>query len=194
MEIRAEGDTLFLDGRELSTLDLFVSRALRIIGNHTPYVIVSGYIAILLGRTRSTEDIDILIPFSEPDAFIALHDDLLHQYEFINSEPASGLYSLLVSGSGIRLCEKDSFIPNIEIKFVIHESDAYSFEHRKRLLIQGKPFFISPFEIQIAYKLWLGSEKDLEDAIFIYEVTRDLIDEEVFLDFCNSFGVTYETP
>lgn len=193
MDIRWDGRTLSFEGRELSELDLFVCRIIDILLEHSKYVIVSGYIAILFGRTRSTEDIDILIPPCEFSTFHLLHDEyILKGYEFLNAEDASGLFSLLISGSGIRLSEKGSFIPNIEIKFVKNKSDEYSFLNRIKLMIEEKIFYISPLEIQIAYKLWLGSEKDIEDAIFIYEISREIIDIHVLNEFCKSFGVTYD--
>ena len=43
--------------------------------------------------------------------------------------------------------------------------------------------------MQIAYKFWLGSEKDIEDAIYLREVCRDFIDEDLLRAFCSSFGV-----
>jgi hypothetical protein len=89
-------------------------------------------------------------------------------------------------------CEKDAFIPNIEIKFTRNESDAYSFTNRIPLIINDRTFWIGPLEMQIAYKLWLGSGKDIEDAIYIREISRDFIDEVLLRDFCSSFGVNYD--
>ncbi|NLV27807.1 MAG: hypothetical protein GXY48_11705 [Methanomicrobiales archaeon] len=190
MTIRKDSDKIFLDGRNLSELDRFVCNVLDIISKYTSYVIVSGYVAILFGRSRSTEDVDILIPFCDISLFIKLHDELLeNNYEFLNAEDSFGLFSILTSGSGVRLCEKDSFIPNIEIKFVKNESDDYSFQNRIPLIIADKNFYISPLEIQIAYKIWLGSEKDIEDALFLKEVTSDFIDEKLLQEFYSSFKV-----
>ncbi|MGC9435600.1 MAG: hypothetical protein ACP5C4_05885 [Methanomicrobiales archaeon] len=194
MHLHKDGGILYLDGRELSDLDLFVCRVLRVLSAFFSYVIVSGYVAILLGRTRSTEDVDILIPPGDQPICAAFHEACIqHGYEFLNAGNVADLYSLLVSGSGIRLCEQDLFIPNIEIKFIKDEVDAYSFEQRMQLVAGGETFFISPLEIQIAYKLWLGSQKDIEDAIFIREVAGDIIDEDQLCMFCESFGVDDET-
>ncbi|MDD1730122.1 MAG: hypothetical protein LUQ50_13760 [Methanospirillum sp.] len=166
---------------------------LDILSDYSSYVIISGYVAILFGRTRSTEDVDILIPMCECSTFLLLHDKFIQMgYEFLNEENGNGLYSMLLSGSGVRLCEKDSFIPNIEIKFIKNESDEYSFINRIKLVSSEKTFFISPLEIQIAYKLWLGSDKDIEDAIFLYTVSKQMINKDLFYEFCSSFGVNYE--
>ncbi|MEI7648204.1 MAG: hypothetical protein WCJ47_00660 [Methanomicrobiales archaeon] len=171
-------------------MDLFVCRVLDILTLYTPYVIVSGYVSILFGRTRSTEDVDILIPVCDVSSFLLLHDRFIeHGYEFLNAEDGRGLHSMLTSGSGIRLCEKDKFIPNIEIKFIRNESDAYSFKNRISFITNDRTFWIGPLEMQIAYKFWLGSGKDIEDAIFIREISRDFIDEDLLREFCTSFGV-----
>jgi hypothetical protein len=61
------------------------------------------------------------------------------------------------------------------------------------LLIADRTFYISPLEIQIAYKLWLGSEKDIEDALFLQEVSRDLINTDLLREFFTSFEVSYDT-
>jgi len=190
MDIIQQGTTLILKGRRLSELDLFVCRVLDILTLYTPYVIVSGYVSILFGRTRSTEDVDILIPVCDVSSFLLLHDRFIeHGYEFLNAEDGRGLHSMLTSGSGIRLCEKDKFIPNIEIKFIRNESDAYSFKNRISFITNDRTFWIGPLEMQIAYKFWLGSGKDIEDAIFIREISRDFIDEDLLREFCTSFGV-----
>ncbi len=190
MDIIQQGTTLILKGRRLSELDLFVCRVLDILTLYTPYVIVSGYVAILFGRTRSTEDVDILIPVCDVSSFLLLHDRFIeHGYEFLSAEDGCGLHSMLTSGSGIRLCEKDKFIPNIEIKFIRNESDAYSFKNRISFITNDRTFWIGPLEMQIAYKFWLGSGKDIEDAIFIREISRDFIDEDLLREFCTSFGV-----
>lgn len=193
MDIEQQGSTLIIQGRRLSELDLFVCRVLDILSSHTPYVIVSGYVAILFGRTRSTEDVDILIPVCDESVFLRLHDTFLDQgCEFLNAEDGRGLYSMLISGSGIRLCEKDAFIPNIEMKFTRTEADAYSFNNRIALVINDRTFWIGPLEMQIAYKFWLGSGKDIEDGLYIREIVRDYIDENLLREFCSSFGVNHD--
>ena len=43
--------------------------------------------------------------------------------------------------------------------------------------------FISPLEIQIAYKMFLGSLKDLEDAKFLFELFKYEIDKKLLISF-----------
>ena len=85
-----------------------------------------------------------------------------------------------------------SFSPNIELKFISGEPDAYSFKNRIPLTIESRTFWIGALEMQIAYTSWLGSGKDSEDAISIREISRDFIDEDLLREFCSSFGVNDE--
>jgi predicted nucleotidyltransferase len=61
MEIEFKEDKIIFD-RELSLLDRFVlSFVEHLQTNNINYVIISGYVAILFGRSRMSEDVDIFI-------------------------------------------------------------------------------------------------------------------------------------
>ena len=49
--------------------------------------------------------------------------------------------------------------------------------------------YISPIELQIAYKLYLGTDKDLEDAFFLYELFKEKIDWRALNDYAGRLGV-----
>jgi len=53
---------IILKNKVLNVLDEFACGVFPIIEKFFDYVIVGGYVAILLGRTRTTEDIDT-VPF-----------------------------------------------------------------------------------------------------------------------------------
>ena len=59
-----------------NSIDRFVFNFVRILEKHVPYVIVSGYVAILLGRNRGTDDIDFFIPKIPKEKLSLLNDDL----------------------------------------------------------------------------------------------------------------------
>jgi hypothetical protein len=62
MDIRYSKDTITFSEKHLTLLDMFVLGFIRVLELCTPYVIVSRYVAILFGRSRGTEDVDILVP------------------------------------------------------------------------------------------------------------------------------------
>lgn len=77
MKIRKDKTKLFLDGRQLSDFDLFVSCSIDFLSGWSPYGIVSGYETILFDQTRSTEEMDIPIPFCCFSWFLQLHDECI---------------------------------------------------------------------------------------------------------------------
>ena len=64
MGIEIKGDEIVIN-RELSELDRFVLDVIDVVEKHARYVIVSGYVTILFGRSRGTEDVDFVIESGE---------------------------------------------------------------------------------------------------------------------------------
>lgn len=190
MNLRFSQNGIVLDDKILTRLDQFVLDFTRILEAVTPYVIVSGYVAILFGRSRGTEDVDILIPPLDKTAFATLHAALLAKgFEFLNAEDADGLHDMLTKKMGIRAARKDQFIPNMELKFLKDEMDREVFKRRVRVEFEGGDCFISPPDIQIAYKLFLGSDKDIEDALYLWEIFLDHLDRDRMRELFRTFRV-----
>ncbi len=158
-------NTIKLD-RVLTELDKFVLKFIKILEKHTDYVIVSGYVAILLGRNRGTDDVDIFIPKISKEKLALLYDNLLkHGYWCLNSSDLDDMYSLLTSKHSIRFAIEPSVSPNIEIKFSKDIYDDISLKNPIFVKFDGEELRISFLELQIAYKEEvLKSNKDLEDA------------------------------
>jgi len=62
-------DNVIIIDRELTELDLFVRKFLNILTRYSDYLIVSGFVSISTGRSRSTEDIDIIAPIMNKEKF-----------------------------------------------------------------------------------------------------------------------------
>jgi len=157
--------TIKLD-KILNKLDKFALEFTSILKKHTAYVIVSGYVSILFGRSRASEDIDLLVPKMEKAAFLQLYNDLVKRFECLNSSNPEELYhDYLLQGTAIRFSRKEKPIPNVEFKFAKTSMDYESLKQKLCVKIRAKELFISPIEMQIAFKeVALGSDKDLEDA------------------------------
>jgi succinate dehydrogenase flavin-adding protein (antitoxin of CptAB toxin-antitoxin module) len=191
MEIDTPGRMINFGEKQITLLDRFVLDFIQVLEQQTPYVIVSGYVAILLGRSRGTEDVDILVPRLEKARFAALHDALLSEgYEFLNAEDTGGLYEMLTGKMGIRVAKKGQFIPNIELKFFKDDIDQSVFQNRVDVVLPDAHVYISPIEVQIAYKVWLGSPKDIEDALFLFEIFRQHLDQELLKKQMKAFHVS----
>lgn len=174
MEIEFKKDNIIFD-RELSLLDSFVlSFTEHLVTNNIKYVIISGYVAILFGRSRISEDVDILIEHISFEKFLKFWSEIELSYECINTGNSYEAYNdYLKNHHAIRIAKKGSFIPNIELKFVKNDLDRYSLENRKHVKLADRSLYLSPLELQIPYKLFLGSEKDIEDARFLFKLFKD---------------------
>ena len=178
MEIKFSKNSISLDQKELTTLDKVVIKFIEAMDD-IDYVIVSGYIAIFFGRIRGTEDIDILLNKMDMKQIEELHKKLLKNnfYPVNNVEDAKDAYGLLSEGSSLRYAEKGTWAPNFELKFVKKPLDRHAMDNKMKVTFNEKyVMFISPIELQIAFKLWLGSDKDYEDARYIYNIFKGYID------------------
>lgn len=108
--------TIKLD-KELSELDRFVLNFCKILEKHTRYIIISGYVTILFGRSRGTEDVDIFIKKMKEQDFNILFEELKKKgYDCINTSKEDA-YESLKENVPIRFAKKGFFIPNVEMKF-----------------------------------------------------------------------------
>lgn len=193
MEIEFKGDTIIFS-RELSLLDSFVLDFTdKLVKNDANYVIVSGYVAILFGRSRISEDVDILIEHISFEKFLKLWGELEQDYECLNTtNPHEAYNDYLANHHAIRIAKKGSFIPNIELKFVKNDLDNYSIERKTTVKLAGRSLCISPLELQIPYKLFLGSEKDIEDARFLFKLFKDNLDNVMMKKILTRLTITDE--
>jgi hypothetical protein len=173
--------------REPSWLDCLVMEFVRCLGFN--YVIVAGYVAILLGRTRTTDDVDVVVEAAsgaEVAARVArcgfkpltLESNL--DYEF--------------SHLSVRFYKPPAVLPNFEVKPPRSFYQRYALARRVAVSIAGDVLYVSPLELQIAYKLWLGSDKDFEDAVFLYAFAKSkgILNQEELEAWARRLGVSLE--
>jgi len=175
----------------MSDLDRFVFNFCNLLDKQKiKYVIVSGYVAIVFGRSRNTEDIDILVEKISFDKFQKLWDTLKHNYDCINAGAAKEAYfDYLLKKTAVRFAEKGKFIPNFEFKFTKNADDKYSINNAVTLQINKDTIRISPLEMQVGYKLFLGSSKDIEDARFLFKLFKDRLDKEQLKGWMRHFNI-----
>ena len=163
--------------RELSDLDKFAIGFSKVIEKHTRYVIVSGYVSILLGRARVSEDIDMLIPVLDENKWNIIYNELVKEgYYCLNAQNAHDSYSYLKDDIAVRFAPKGIVIPNMEILFASEKIQKIALDTNITVAIGKNKFIISNLELQIAYKeKILKSPKDMEDARHIRLVFKDHI-------------------
>jgi len=178
--------------RELNKLDEFVLDFTKLLDN---YVLVSGYVSIVFGRSRATEDVDLLIPEMKEQEFKTIWDRVHeNNFECINTSDYSEAFKMLKEHA-IRFSEKDKPIPNMEFKMISDEIGKYSFENKIKVILNKGELEISPIEMQIAYKLDLGkqgNQKDIEDAKHLYELFKEKLNNEELSRLINKFDAKNE--
>ncbi len=178
--------------RELSSLDKLVLKFVSILDKEKiDYVIISGYFAILFGRSRNTEDIDLFIekmPFTKFESFWKALEK--NGFECIHiSEPKEAYEEFLLNKTSIRFAEKGKWMPNFELKFPSEELSQYSLQNKVKVILNGQKLNTSKLETQIAYKLYLGSEKALEDAAHLWDLFKNKLDKTLFNKFVSKLKV-----
>ncbi len=166
--------------KPLNELDKLVLRFVNLLKKHIDYVIISGYVSLLLGRTRATEDVDVYLKFMNLEDFSKLYQDLLNNgFECLNATQTMEVYNYLKDGLAVRFALKGDIIPNFEVKFVRKNIDLGIFEESIDVETEGGIIKISSLERQIAFKrYYLGSEKDLEDARYVEELAKGHLNKE----------------
>lgn len=168
MEFR--DDTLVID-KSPSSLDELVLDVTEILdGIGIKYAVVSGYVAVLLGRARATEDIDVITErFSEAKAD-ELTENLRDAGYWGSAMALDRMYETLNDGLPVRIAEESHRVPNVECKFAVDEYDRASLNDTLTVHLSGTEFTVGSLELQIAYKLGMGAEKDFEDALYLYNL------------------------
>ena len=190
MEYKLEHGTLRLD-KVLSDLDKLVLDFVSVlVDSKIRYVIISGYVAIFFGRSRTTEDIDVFVEKMGRKKFNAFYSKLIgNGYWVINAANEAEAFDLLMDSLAIRAAKKDKVVPNFEIKLPKKDTDFFSLDNAMKVVVNGKTLLMSPFEMQIPFKLWLGSEKDIEDAVHLYTLFNDRLDKRLMARVGSRLGV-----
>lgn len=191
MEIEFENNKIKLN-KEANIIDEFVIDICKILERHFNYVIVSGYLSILFGKPRGTEDVDVFVKPVDLRVFKKFYEDLHNQgFEIFNSKDADDAFEMLTEKSALRIARKELFAPNVELKFAKDKWGVKALEEKTKVTLNGNELNISPLEQNIAFKLYLGSRKDIDDACHLYLLFKKLkyINREKIIDLCRELGV-----
>ncbi len=169
--------------REISDrniLDQFCEQFCAIVEQHCKYIVVSGFLAIASGRTRGTEDIDMIIERLDKDHFFSFFKDLnSHGFVCMQTANQEEAYAYLAENLSLRFTRRNQELPEMEIKFAKDAIDAYQLNHRVKLELTGLNVWFSNVNINVAFKEeLLKSKKDLEDARHLRIVYAEQIDEQ----------------
>lgn len=171
--IELRGDTLVVD-REPNDLDELAIQFSTVLDDlDVDHVFISGYVAILTGRARATEDIDVLLERTPSDTIEQLVSELKAKEMWGPAMPLDSMAEML--DDNIWIAREGQMVPHLEAKFVNDEYDRASLENRltAELTSVDAKLPVGPFELQIAYKLYLDTPKDFEDAVHMYALFEE---------------------
>ena len=180
---RVENETIIIE-REETDLDLFVKDFLDILKKHSDYLIVSGFVSISTGRTRGTEDVDILVPVMDKDKFAKLFEDLVEgDFWCYQGDTSKNIFEYIENLNCIRFAKKNELFPNMEFISINESKKAkfFEFSNPQKIRINKFEFKIPPIEFEILYKeILLGGEKDIADAKHLRTFFSDILEEDKF--------------
>jgi len=181
-----KNDVLIIQ-RNLTKLDLFVKSFLDVFKKHSDYLVVSGFVSISTGRTRGTEDVDVLIPIMKEDEFRKLFSDLeKNGFWCYQGDTANEAYNYIKNLNSIRFARKNEIFPNIEfVPFDKSKKAKYfEFNHPQNIQIKNFEFKIPQIEFEILYKeKILAGKKDLEDAAHLRAFFSEILKEKKFKEY-----------
>ncbi|MCG2717938.1 MAG: hypothetical protein L6408_03780 [Nanoarchaeota archaeon] len=180
-------DGIIVINRDLTSLDIFVKDFLNILKKHIRYMVVSGFVSICTGRTRATEDVDILMPVMKKEKFERLFLDLCKNgFWCYQGDEAGERDEYLEHLTSIRFARKDEMYPNIELVPFdkTRKAKTFEFEYPQKIRIKDFEFNASPIEFEILYKeIILKSNKDMADAKHLRTFFSDILDEKKFKEY-----------
>jgi len=153
------------------------------------HAFIAGYLAILTGRARATDDVDVLIEELSASEVNALVDELEDAGFWGPAMPLEEMHGNLSAGTNIWVAPADQTTPHLEVKFPTDEFDRASLSNSINARVGGRELPIGPLELQIAYKLYLAAEKDLEDAAHLYLLFEETLRIDRLEDWVGRLGV-----
>jgi hypothetical protein len=158
------------------------------------HVFISGYVTILAGRSRATEDIDVLLEPIDDETIAQLASRSKDDGLWGPAMPLDSMAEMLTGGDNIWVARDDEMVPHLEVKFVDDEYDRASLRNRTtaRLTDVGVELPIGPLELQIAYKLYLSAQKDFEDAVHLYTLFEETLSSSKLERWVERLGVEDE--
>ena len=181
-----KGDTIILH-RELTELDRFLEDFLLVLKKFAQYLVVSGFVSISSGRTRGTEDIDVLVEVKDEQVFASFFQDILdHGFWCYQGDSVQEVWPYVRDLLSVRFARKNEMFPNIEfIRFDNSKKAKYfEFNHCMEVRVKDFEFRIPPIEFEILYKeSVLKGKKDLEDARHLRTFFSAMLKTEKFKEY-----------
>ena len=197
MTVEFKDNEIILDKNRSIIDDMALDFSEILVRNNIRYVFFSRYVSILLGNNETGEeinDIDILIQNIAFEKFLKLWLEIERSYECKNTnDPIDAYNAYLKNYHAVKIIKKDSQIAEFRIKIVKNELDRFTLKYRKKVILGDRILFISPLEMQIPYNLFKGSRKDIDDARYLYKLSREKLNITMMERFLSELKIPRES-
>jgi hypothetical protein len=194
MKIEFKDNEIICDKKLSITDDLVLDFSDILLKNNIRHVIFSQYISNLLGIDRKCEDIDILIQNISFEKFLKLWLEIENTYDCKNTgDPIDAYNAYLKNHHAVRIVKKESKIPEFRIKIVKNEIDRFMLKYRKKVILGDRNLFISPLEMQIPFNLFQGSPEYIDDARYLYKLSKEKLNMTMMERFLNELKIPKES-
>lgn len=102
------------------------------------------------------------------------------------TKPKEAYEDYLLDKSAIRFSEKGIYIPNMEVKI---PEEFSALKNKLKVIVNEHVLYVSALESQIAFKIKLGSDKDYEDAVHLYEIFKNNLNMPLLKEYCRKFNI-----
>ncbi len=180
-------DNTIVINRDLTELDFFLKDFLKVLKKYSDYLVVSGFVSISTGRTRGTEDIDLLVPEMNKETLEKLFNELnKSNFWCYQGDNVKEIYPYIQNLTSIRFARNNEMFPNIEFIPInsSKQTKYFEFTHPQKIRIKDFEFKIPPIEFEILYKeIILKGKKDFEDAKHLRIFFADILHDEKFNEY-----------
>ncbi|MCZ7397814.1 MAG: hypothetical protein O8C59_04830 [Candidatus Methanoperedens sp.] len=161
------------------------------LSNHNiKYVVTSGFIETSVEQNRINSDVEILIRNVTFEKFLKFWLELEKTYECLDTDdPIDAYNGYLRNHHAIRIRKLEVNALNFILRFVKNDLDRALLKYRKYAKLKDKKIYVSSLEIMIPYKLSMGSGKDIEDAISLFERFKDELNTELLEKFLKELEI-----
>jgi hypothetical protein len=172
---------------DLDRLVLDVASVLDEVG--VDYAVVSGYVVVLFGRARATEDVDVIVERFDADTGAELAERLADAGYWGPAMPLADLHGTLADDLPVRVAEDGHRVPNVELKFPTDRFDRASVRETVTVRFDDETVTVGNLELQIAYKLHMDTPKDFEDALYLHEVAEPTLNTRTLEEYVDDLDV-----
>lgn len=165
--------------KEQSTLDERTFEFLAVLDAvDVDYVVVSGYVLLLTGRNRMTEDIDVILARSSRSVLQALADRL-EDAGYVATPPPIERLPSFIQASHVDVSKEGRRVPSFDLSLADTQLERSAIADPLTVRFAGRDIPVAPLEQQIAYKLYMAGDPrewkgtDYEDALHLYRVFEE---------------------